>query len=73
MSFPKAETRLVGAYLLSTYEAARYLGISAGTMTNWRNRKEGPPYIKIGTSVRYRLEDLKAWIVARRIEVKEED
>jgi hypothetical protein len=33
--------------LLTTYEAARYLGVSAGTLANWRCRGKGPPFVKI--------------------------
>lgn len=38
----------------------RYLEISAV-------RGDGPPFIKIGRSVRYRAGDLRDWIAARRV------
>ncbi|MEM7422185.1 MAG: AlpA family transcriptional regulator [Pseudomonadota bacterium] len=39
----------------------RYLEIAAF-------RGDGPPYIKIGRSVRYSAADLDAWIATRRVE-----
>ncbi|MEM1346037.1 MAG: helix-turn-helix domain-containing protein [Pseudomonadota bacterium] len=31
-------------------------------------RGDGPPYIKLGRSVRYRPSDLDAWIAAQRVD-----
>ncbi len=38
----------------------RYLEVSAV-------RGDGPPMVKIGRSVRYRVSDLRVWIDARRV------
>ncbi|MFI9295360.1 helix-turn-helix domain-containing protein [Streptomyces gardneri] len=45
--------------LLTTTQAAEYLSVSTGTLANWRYRREGPPFVKAGKSVRYRLKDLE--------------
>jgi hypothetical protein len=52
------------APLLTTAEAATYLAVSPRTLEDWRTRLVGPVYIKpAGTStIRYRSEDLEAWI-----------
>ena len=55
--------------LLNTHEAAKYLKISSGTMTNWRNRKRGPAYIKVGNNIRYQISDLQEWIKRQRVEI----
>jgi predicted DNA-binding transcriptional regulator AlpA len=39
----------------------RYLEVAA-------TRREGPAFIKIGRSVRYRREDLDRWIMGQRVE-----
>lgn len=52
--------------LLDTNRAAAKLGMSKQTLANWRLRGNGPPFFKIGNAVRYRPEDMEAWIDARR-------
>lgn len=47
--------------VLNTREAAEILGMHHGTLANWRSRKLGPPYLKIGRAVRYRRHELEAW------------
>lgn len=35
--------------------------ISEGTLGNWRVRKVGPPFVKIGRAVLYPIDELEAW------------
>lgn len=42
--------------------AADRLGVTAGTLRNWRWRGGGPPFVRIGRTVRYRLVDLALWL-----------
>jgi predicted DNA-binding transcriptional regulator AlpA len=52
--------------LLDEAGAASYLKISRKTMEGWRLRGGGPPYVRIShRCVRYRPEDLDAWLEAR--------
>lgn len=52
--------------LLNTKQAAEYLGVSAAFLERDRWAGASVPYIKIGTrSIRYRLEDLDAFIESR--------
>jgi hypothetical protein len=44
--------------------AARW-GLSPRTLEDWRWRKVGPPYLKIGGRVHYRLQDIEAWEAAQ--------
>jgi excisionase family DNA binding protein len=55
-------------HLLDTYVAAQYLGVHPGTLMTWRSRKKGPAYIKVGARVRYRFEDLQAWLIQHLVE-----
>lgn len=55
---------------LTPDDAARYLNISPATLATSRlspPRNDGPPYIRYGRAVRYRLADLDAWLESRRI------
>lgn len=56
---------------LNTREAAEVLGLHPGTLANWRNRKLGPPYLKIGRAIRYRRHELEAWCNRRCKETME--
>ncbi|BBH15764.1 hypothetical protein Back2_00510 [Nocardioides baekrokdamisoli] len=49
------------------HEAAELLGLSRETLMAWRSRRPGygPPYVKMGKSVRYRRKDLLDWMEAR--------
>lgn len=52
--------------LISSKEAAAVLGISPGTLENWRTRGYGPPYIKYGTLVKYEIGAVYEWIEKQR-------
>ena len=53
--------------LLSVKQASLYTGLSESTLNNARWRGEGPPYIKLGRSVRYRARDLLSYIDTREV------
>ena len=46
---------------LTTMEAAEKLKMSASTLSKLRSAGTGPPYTKLNSTVRYRVEDLDAW------------
>ncbi|HQQ76251.1 MAG TPA: helix-turn-helix domain-containing protein [Thermoanaerobaculia bacterium] len=48
--------------LLDENEAERYSGISKYTLRGYRRQRRGPIVVKLGRSVRYRPEDLSAFI-----------
>jgi len=48
---------------LSEHDVAAYVGLSVHFLRAARaGRGDGPPYIRIGSSVRYLLEDVNAWL-----------
>lgn len=51
--------------LLTVDDVAQYLGVKPNTVYAWRVRKEGPRAVKVGRAVRYRLEDVDAWLAGR--------
>ncbi len=54
--------------LLTTDEAAEFLGVSAGSLAVWRCLSRYPlPYVKIGRNVRYLESDLLAWMESRKV------
>jgi predicted DNA-binding transcriptional regulator AlpA len=57
---------LRGTTLLTEKQAAERLQLSVRTLQSWRVRSStGPPFIKAGRSVRYRLSDLDVWLEGR--------
>lgn len=51
--------------LLNEKEVAATLGIATGTARNWRSKRIGPPYVKLGKrAVRYRRADVDAFIAS---------
>jgi predicted DNA-binding transcriptional regulator AlpA len=51
--------------LLNEYDLAHVTGLSVASVRRWRFLKIGPKYLKIGASVRYRPEDVSAWLESR--------
>jgi predicted DNA-binding transcriptional regulator AlpA len=51
--------------LLNEHEVARACSISVLTFRKWRTMLRGPRFLKIGSLVRYRPEDVEAWIQAQ--------
>ena len=48
--------------LLNEHEVASTCGISVLTLRKWRSLRRGPRFLKIGSLVRYRPQDVAAWI-----------
>ena len=55
--------------LLSVTEAAEFLGIKKSTLYEWIIQKKVPHY-KVGRLVKFRREDLEAWLKENGQEVK---
>jgi predicted DNA-binding transcriptional regulator AlpA len=53
--------------LLNVEDAAEVLNLKSQTLNEWRTRRVGPPFCKLGRSVRYRMSDLTLWVDAQRI------
>ena len=49
---------------LTIGELAAYLGVPVATVYAWRSRGEGPRSLKFGKHVRYRPEEVEAWLQA---------
>ena len=48
--------------LMTTSEVAEYLVVPVTTLYRWRQTGEGPRALRIGKHLRYRVEDLHAWL-----------
>lgn len=48
--------------------AAEILGLAEQTLRNYRHIRKGPPYIKMGRSIRYLEADLRAYLEKHRVD-----
>jgi predicted DNA-binding transcriptional regulator AlpA len=51
--------------LLDEKQLASRLNLSVASARRWRLLRQGPKFLKIGASVRYRSEDVEAWLNSR--------
>lgn len=48
--------------LLTEHEIAQFLSVSVASVRRWRLFKQGPKFLKIGACVRYRPQDISAYL-----------
>ena len=54
---------------LGAKQAANALGVSLGTLANWRRIEYGPPYFKVSRQlVMYDEEELTRWLEKTRVD-----
>ena len=58
--------------VMTTIEAAEYVGLKKPTMERFRFLGHGPAYCKLGGAVRYRKKDLDEWLDSRLVSSVEE-
>jgi predicted DNA-binding transcriptional regulator AlpA len=51
--------------LLNEHDVARITALSVASVRRWRLFRQGPKYLKLGAAVRYRAEDVSAWLESR--------
>lgn len=49
-------------HLMRETDAAAYLGLAPKTLSRWRWAGRGPAFHKLGSAVRYSVQDLEAFI-----------
>lgn len=50
---------------LSTKEAAEYISFSESFLEHFRAHTGGPAFIRVGKTIRYKIEALENWMQAR--------
>jgi predicted DNA-binding transcriptional regulator AlpA len=60
------QNRIEADRLLCAPVVAEILGLKEDTLTAWRRRGQGPPYVRLSRrAVRYSARDLEAWVLHR--------
>ena len=52
--------------LLDEHDVAELLKMSVHTLRQWRSVGRGPGYVKLGSRVRYRPDDINDWLKESR-------
>jgi hypothetical protein len=50
--------------LLTEDEVSKQLRVSVASLRRWRLERRGPQFIKVGSLVRYRPEEIEFWLAA---------
>ena len=50
--------------LMTEEQVAKQLSVSLASVRRWRLERRGPLFVKVGTLVRYRPEDIESWLCA---------
>jgi excisionase family DNA binding protein len=58
---------------LTTRELARWLKVDERTPEGWRARGAGPPFIRLGATVRYSRRAVREWMNARVVDPRTPD
>lgn len=59
---PRGKEAIIARPLLTEGAAANLLSVSRRTLEAWRRQRRGPPWVRLGRRVRYRLEDLQRYL-----------
>lgn len=57
-----------GRPLASAQEVADFLGVPLNTVYVWNHRRQGPPSLKVGRHLRYRWQEVEAWLDTQAID-----
>jgi excisionase family DNA binding protein len=57
--------------LMNIQQAADYLGLSVGTIYQWRCQHK-IPYIKVGRNLKFKKDHLDQWLADRTVQVRPE-
>ena len=56
--------------LLTSAQVAEILQVKTATLSDWRNQRVGPDFIRAGANkkqIRYTVEDVQAWLESQRV------
>lgn len=64
MPDPTRPTQQTHPALLSPRQTAEWLGVKVSTLAQYRCRGTGIPFVRVGSGIRYRADDVAAFIAA---------
>ena len=58
--------------IISRKQLAEYLGMTEPALSQMATRKQGPPFVRFGRSIRYRRDDVLRWLDSRMVDPAEQ-
>jgi hypothetical protein len=71
MKIPVPNNGAVHRITITPEEAAAIYGVNRGTLANFRSRKIGCPYIKVGRKILYRVDQFETWLFSTAVKTME--
>ncbi len=65
---PAEEFTVYSDEVLTESELARRARVSISVLRKWRREGQGPRFLKLGRLVRYRAQDIQAWLDAHALD-----
>jgi predicted DNA-binding transcriptional regulator AlpA len=50
--------------LRSPKDVSELLGVSTGTLRSWRERGDGPQWLRVGKLIKYAPSDIESWVAS---------
>ena len=61
------DEKFVKPLYVSDRQLSPIINAKPPTLRNWRCQRKGPPYVKLGRSVRYSIPEVLAWMERMKI------
>lgn len=52
--------------LISAAHLPDFIGVARQTLARWRHEGSGPPFVRVGSRIFYRAEDVRDWLKGQR-------
>jgi predicted DNA-binding transcriptional regulator AlpA len=53
---------------MTSRELSTAIGVQDNTLRHWRCTGTGPPFVRVGQAVRYRIGDVERWLEERTVQ-----
>lgn len=57
--------------MVSDLVVAKLLGVKRATVQRWRLRRVGPPFHKCGRAIRYKVDEVRAYLAQHRVRTRD--
>jgi predicted DNA-binding transcriptional regulator AlpA len=61
------ENKAVNYHLIDSLTLSSITGIKHSTLRHWRCQKKGPEFLKLGSKVMYRSDEIERWLASNTV------
>jgi predicted DNA-binding transcriptional regulator AlpA len=62
LNLANADSSVGNPEIMNEHQVADYIGMSVASVRRWRTIRNGPKFLKIGSAVRYKREEVEGWL-----------